>query len=86
MFYIGQLIGGFVAIFLVSRLFWLVARRWPNSIGKVITLDLTTGLLGSLLGAIGGADGGPPNLAAFTVYLPAAALVVVLDLIRIRKA
>jgi hypothetical protein len=84
-FVIGKFAGSLIAVFLVSRIFWLAARRWPDSIGKAITLDLITGVLGSLLGAVGGADGGPPDMASFLFYMPAALVVLAIDLIRIRN-
>jgi hypothetical protein len=36
----AQLIGAFVGTFLISRLFWLAARAWPNSIEKAIFLNV----------------------------------------------
>jgi hypothetical protein len=84
--YIGQLIGGFIAVLLLSRIFWLTAKRWPNSIGKAAVLDGLTGLVAALAYAIGGADGGPPNfLDGFGIYPPCAALVFVLDAIRLKR-
>ena len=37
---IAIFVGTFAGLFLISRLFWLVARGWPDSVGKVIGLNI----------------------------------------------
>lgn len=34
-----QLLGAFTGIFLISRIFWLVAWSWPSSVSKAVALN-----------------------------------------------
>lgn len=34
-----QLLGAFTGIFLISRIFWLVAWNWPSSVSKAVALN-----------------------------------------------
>lgn len=78
-------LGALIATLILSRLLWLVARRWPNSIGKAATLDLGAGVIGGLLAAIGGADGGAPQIVAAVYYIAAGGLLIGFDALRIRR-
>lgn len=82
---IAFFIGAFVGTFLISRLVWLAARWWPNSMGKAAVLSLVSAALVVTLAAWGNADGGPLNFASAPFYIAAQALVFAMDAWRIRK-
>jgi hypothetical protein len=41
----GQLIGALLGTFLISRLFWVATKKWPDSIGKAIFLNVVCALI-----------------------------------------
>ncbi len=85
MYHLGIFIGAFFFTGILSRIFWLVAKRWPDSIGKASALDLAAGIIAGLLAAIGAADGGPPQIGAALPYLAAGGLLIALDAVRLKR-
>jgi FtsH-binding integral membrane protein len=63
------LIRALVAVFLGSRLIWLVTKRWPDSIGKAVFINVVSALAAVIIAAFGFAHGGPPRFnMALSVY------------------
>lgn len=75
--FIGQVVGGTIAIFLLYALWeWAVFKRVVDDplIGKVASVGAAY-LSGSALAGFGGADGGPYYWGAFADYLIPAIIV-----------
>jgi hypothetical protein len=78
------LIRALVAVFLGSRLIWLVTKRWPDSIGKAVFINAVTALAAVIIAAFGFAHGGPPRFnMAQSVYGRAQLIVLLFDVIRL---
>jgi FtsH-binding integral membrane protein len=78
------LIRALVAVFLGSRLIWLVTKRWPDSIGKAVFINAVTALAAVIIAAFGFAHGGPPRFnMALSIYGRAQLIVLLFDVIRL---
>jgi hypothetical protein len=79
-------LGAGIGVFLLSRLFFFLARSWPDSPKKLFSIYLSSLLLIILLGGYGMADGGEfaGDRALFT-YGPVVLCFFVFDLYRLWK-
>ena len=59
-----------VATYLISRLVGLVAKRWPDTIGKAVSVNAVSAIIAVAAGAwASAADGGQPKFyLAFLIY------------------
>ena len=72
--------GAFVAAFLISRLIWLVTKRWSNSIGKAVLVNAVSAVIIVIAAAYSSADGGPPKFyLAFLIFGGAQLIVLTFD-------
>ena len=74
-----------MAAYLVSRLVGLVARRWPDTIGKAVWVNAVSAVIVVAAGAFASAaDGSPPKFyLAFLIYGGAQLIVLTFDVVRI---
>lgn len=76
------IVGALVAAALVSRVVWLVARRWPNSIKKAVLVNAVSAMITVIGGAFSSANGGPPKFyLAFLIFGGAQLIVLTFDLV-----
>ena len=80
------IIGGLIPTFLISRLLFLVTRKWDTRFKKVFLNNFVSLLICTLLGAMGMADGGAfAAVMAFSIYLIPQMVWLLVDLWRYRK-
>jgi hypothetical protein len=65
-----------VAASLVSRLVWLTARRWPDSIGKAFIVNAVSAVIIVVAAAYSSANGGPPKFYLALLIFGGAQLIV----------
>ena len=82
---IGQLIGGVIAIYLLTRLLLLVFRDKKHEM-KFITISAAIALfIATVLGGFGFADGNKPDFVlSFSIYVIPAVLVVAIEATRVK--
>jgi len=76
-----------VATYLISRLVGLVARKWPDTIGKAVCVNAVSAIIAVVAGAwASAADGGQPKFyLAFLIYGGAQLIVLIFDVVRIMQ-
>jgi ABC-type Mn2+/Zn2+ transport system permease subunit len=80
------IVGALVAASLISRLVWLIARRWPDSIGKAALINAVSAMITVIAAAYGSADGGPPKFyLALLIFGGAQLIVLTFDVFRLVK-
>jgi hypothetical protein len=79
------IVGALVATYLISRLVGLFAKRWPDSIGKAVSVNAVSAIIVVLAGAFASAaDGSTPKFyLALLIYGGAQLIVLTFDLFRI---
>lgn len=78
------IVGAIVAASLISRLIWLIARRWPNSIRKAILINVVTAVITVVGAAYSSANGGPPQFyLAFLIFGGAQLIVLTFDVFKL---
>lgn len=82
---VGTILGGIVGVFLLSRIVWWMARRWPNTARKAVLLDTLSYVVVIVVASFGmSLDGSPAVALAAQTYVLPYLVVLVLDLLRIR--
>jgi hypothetical protein len=79
----AQLLGALVGIFLISRLFWVVTRAWPNSLGKAVFLNVICAAIVIPLDYLLRDD--VSFIEELALYGACQAAVLIFDLFRVRK-
>jgi hypothetical protein len=76
-----------IATYLISRLVGLVARKWPDTIGKAVCVNAVSAIIAVAAGALASAaDGGQPKFyLAFLIYGGAQLIVLIFDVVRIMQ-
>lgn len=85
------IVGALVAASLISRLVWLITRRWPDSIAKAVSINAVSAVIVVVAAAYGSAyGGGPPKFyLAFMIFGGAQLIVLIFDvfwLIRLKPS
>jgi pimeloyl-ACP methyl ester carboxylesterase len=84
------IVGALVAASLISRLVWLIARRWPDSIRKAILINAVSGVIIVVTAAYASAESGPPKFYLALLIFGGAQLVVltfdVLGLVKLKPS
>ena len=75
------LLGALFGTFVISRLFWVVARGWPNSIGKAIALNVFCAAALIPIDYI--VRGDLPLVQELIIYGGCQTLVLIFDVVRI---
>ncbi|GAB1716275.1 MAG: hypothetical protein NTAFB05_13170 [Nitrobacter sp.] len=65
-----------VAAVLISRLIWLAARRWPDSIVKAMLVNALSAVIAMIAAAYIFANGGPPKFDMALLICGGAQLIV----------
>lgn len=81
---IGIFIGAGMAVFLLTSLLYLCARRWRGRYGKAALIHSVSGLIVVVISAAGAADGGLPNFVFSINYVVWQALFFTADLVRLK--
>jgi hypothetical protein len=76
----AELIGALLGTFLISRVFWLLTRGWPNSLNKAAALNVICAAVVMPLDFI--VRGDPSYLI---LYVGCQAVVLFYDVVRIRR-
>jgi hypothetical protein len=77
------LFGAFIGTFLISRLFWVVTKAWPDSIGKAISLNVVCAAIIIPLDSL--VRENASFIQELAVYGGCQLIVLILDLWRMRK-
>jgi len=78
------LIKALVAVFLGTRLIWLISKSWPDSIGKAVLINVVSAAITVIAAAYVLADGGPPRFnLALSVCGRAQLIVLLFDVVRL---
>jgi hypothetical protein len=78
------LITALLAVFLGSRLIWLVTKRCADSIGKAVFINVMSALVAVIAAAYGFAHGGPPRFnLALSICGRAQLIVLLFDVVRL---
>jgi hypothetical protein len=78
------LIRSLVAVFLGSRLLWIITKRWPDSIGKAVFVNAVSALVAVVAAAYGFAHGGAPRFnLALSICGRAQLIVLLFDVVRL---
>lgn len=80
--WIAEWIGAFVAAFLISRVIGLLAKKWPDSYEKAVTVNGLSAAIGILAGMYGYGD----SEHAAWLYATAQIAVLIIDFLRIKRA
>jgi hypothetical protein len=76
------IIATLVAAVLISRLIWLAARRWPDSIVKAVLVNAGSAIIAMIAAAYVFANGGPPKFdMAFLICGGAQLIVLTFDVV-----
>jgi pimeloyl-ACP methyl ester carboxylesterase len=80
------IVGALVAASLISRLVWLIARRWPDSIRKAILINAVSGVIIVVTAAYASAESGAPKFyLALLIFGGAQLVVLTFDVLRLVK-
>jgi hypothetical protein len=77
----AELVGALIGTFVISRIFWLLTRGWPNSVSKAVALNVICATVVLPLDVI--ARGAPSYLM---LYVACQVVVLFYDVVRIRRA
>lgn len=77
--------GALVVAVLISRLIWLVTKRWPDSIGKAVLINAVSAMI-AMAAAYGFANGESPRFdIAFLICGGAQLIVLTFDVVGLVK-
>jgi hypothetical protein len=80
------IIGALVAASLISRLGWLIARRWPDSIRKAMLINAVSGMIIVVAATYASAESGPRKFyLALLIFGGAQLIVLTFDVVRLVK-
>lgn len=80
------IVGALVAASLISRLVWLIARRWPDSIRKAVIINAVSAVITVVAAAYASAQSGPPKFyLALLIFGGAQLIVLTFDVFRLVK-
>lgn len=82
MYFIGQLVGALIPVYLISRITLWIARKWYRGLTPIVIAHALTSILTITLASLGFANGGAPRFydVGFR-YLPAILVCLLSDLI-----
>jgi uncharacterized membrane protein YjdF len=76
------IIATLVVAVLISRLIWLAAKRWPDSIVKAVLINAGSAIVAMIAAAYVFANGGPPKFdMAFLICGGAQLIVLTFDVV-----
>lgn len=79
------LVGAIAGFYLLTRLLYWITRAWPMTAGKAVTVNGIVLVLALALSAIGTGHGGQLDFSNAWAYVVAAAVVLTIDLTRLRR-
>jgi len=79
----GQILGALVGTFLISRLFWLVTKTWPDSDWKAVVLNVLCAAIVIPIDYL--LRGDVPLIGEIVLYGACQAAVLIFDVFRLRR-
>ena len=83
---IGALVGGIIAVYLLTRLILLGFRDRKFDTSSIVVAALIALGIATVLAGYGFAEGGPPNFAqSFSAYVIPTLIVIVIEFLRVKR-